>query len=136
MDQKKLKKNPADEGVPEGKQQPETLLKSRPGEERQRQTTNATTTPARTGEPHVGRPTDHHSGQLANSGHTGTTPMMKQDAGKRDIREPDTPPREQEIREPNPDEEEAAAQSRKESRKEAAIEENPPRDEADGKEAA
>jgi hypothetical protein len=135
LDQKKLKKDPVDKGAQKGKLDSERL-KDRAAEERQRQTTNATTTPAPTGEPHVGPPTDHHSGQLANSGHTGTTPMMKQDPGKRDIREPETPAREEEIREPNPDEQEAAAESRKESRKEAAIEENPPRDDEAGKEAA
>lgn len=132
MDQKKLKKKPADEGAQSEKQH----LEGKGGPAEARQTTNATTTPAQTGEPHVGPPTEHHSGQLANSGHTGTTPMMKQDAGKRDIREPETPPREQEIREPNPDEQEASAESRKESREEAAIEENPPRDDEGSKEAA
>lgn len=127
LDQNKLKKGPAEKGAQKRKQHSEELKRG-PAGELQRTTTNATTTPAQTGEPHVGPPTDHYSGQLANSGHTGSTPTMKQDSGERDIREPEKPAREEEIREPNPDEREAAAESRRESRHEAAIEENPPYD--------
>lgn len=133
MDPNKLKKELADRGAEKGK---EELEKLKGGFEAQKgQSRNASTTPAQTGEPRVGPATDHYSGQLANSGHTGTTPEMKQEPGKRDIREPETPAREEEIREPNPDEQEAAAQAREESRK-AAVEENPARDDEGGKEAA
>lgn len=94
--------------------------------------TNATTKPNHGNELHAAPPTD----------------KPQPTSGKRDIREPESPRREEEIREPNPDEQEtddaaanqqndaaartqkeAAAAQRRESHREAAIEENPPRDE-------
>lgn len=135
MDHKEPRKKSADKKPHKAKEQPEPL-KGRSAGQKAAPSINSTTTPAQAGEPHVGPPTDHYSGQMATSGHTGTTPAMIPDAGKRDIREPEAPSRQEEIREPNPDEQEAAAGSRKESRKEAAVEENPPRDHEDGKEAA
>lgn len=133
MDFSKLKKDVTEMGVEKGKAEVDKLKEALDAQ-RSKKTTNATTTPAQTDEVHVGPATDHYSGQMANSGHTGTTPMM--DAGKRDIREPETPAKEEEIREPNPDEQEAAAESREESRREAAIEENPARDEETDREDA
>lgn len=132
MDQKEPGKNLAPKRAKKTKEQTNEL--KHPSAKKRVPSTNATTTPASSDELHVGPPTDHYSGQLANSGHTGTTPEMK--AGKRDIREPEAPSREEEIREPNPEEQEAAEDSRRESRKEAAVEENPPRDHQGGKEAA
>ena len=131
MDLSKLKKDLTDKGIEKSKEELEKL-KARFSGQGSGQTTNATTTPAQTDEPHVGPATDHYSGQMANAGHTGTTPVM--DAGKRDIREPETPAKEEEIREPDPEEQEGASESADESRREAALEENPASD--DEEEAA
>ncbi len=127
MDLTKLKKDVTDKRIEKGKEEPDKL-KGRLGNFSAGQV-NSSTTPEESNELHVGPVTGHNSGQMANSGHTGTTPVM--DSGKADIREPDTPRKEEEIREPSPDEDEAqddAAAQRRESRREAAIEENPPSD--------
>jgi hypothetical protein len=132
MDFDKLKKDLAKKGVEKGKEELDKL-KGRLGNFNSGQV-NTTTTPDEGNEVHVGPPTDHNSGQMANSGHTGTTPVM--DSGKADIREPKTPRREEEIREPKPDEQEAASAQQEESQREAAIEQNPTRDEGDEAEDA
>lgn len=126
MDLNKLEKDLADKGMKKGKEELEKL-KDRLSGQGSGTGPNATTTPAQTD-------TDHYSGQMANSGHTGTTPVM--DAGKRDIREPETPAKEEEIREPNPDEQEDASASAEESRREAAMEQNPASDEETDREDA
>jgi hypothetical protein len=126
LDFGKLKKDVSSKGIEKGKEELDKL-KNRLGNVNSGQV-NASTTPEQDNELHVGPPTDYNSGQLANSGHTGTTPVM--DSGKADIREPDTPRREEEIREPSAEEQEAASADRKESRREAASEENPPSDDA------
>ena len=86
--------------------------------------TNTTTKPDKGNELNTASPTD----------------KPQPTSGKRDIREPESPRREEEIREPNPDEQEAddakrvneaAEVQRRESHREAAIEENPPRDKPD-----
>jgi hypothetical protein len=127
LDFKKLEKDAVDKGVEKGKEELEKI-KNRMGNFNSGQV-NASTTPEKPNELHVGPPTDHNSGQLANSGHTGTTPVM--DSGKADVREPDTPRREDQIREPAPEEQEDASAQRKESRREAALEQNPPSDKAE-----
>jgi hypothetical protein len=127
LDFNKIKNDAIDKGIKKAKEELDEL-KNRVGNFNSGQV-NASTTPEQGNELHVGPPTDHNSGQLANSGHTGTTPVM--DAGKADIREPETPRREEEIREPSPEEQEDSSAQRKESRREAAIEENPPSDEAE-----
>jgi hypothetical protein len=72
---------------------------------------------------------------MANSGQTGTTPVM--DSGKAGIREPGTARPEEEIREPEPDEQGARSSQQQESHREAAIEQNPPSDEREeGEDAA
>jgi hypothetical protein len=128
----KLKKDMEEKGIEKGKEELDKL-KGRLGNFNSGQV-NTTTQPDKGNEVHVGPPTDHNSGQMANSGQTGTTPVM--DSGKADIREPETPRREEEIREPKPDEQEAASAQQKESHREAAIEQNPPRDEGDEAEDA
>ena len=125
MDFNKLKQEAIDKGVEKGKEELDKL-KNRMGNFNSGQV-NASTTPEKGNELHVGPATEHNSGQLANSGQTGTTPVM--DSGKTDIREPETPRREEEIREPSAEEKEDASAQRKESRREAAIEENPSSDE-------
>lgn len=125
-------KQTEEKGFEKGKQEIDKL-KGRLGNFNSGQV-NTTTQPDKGNEVHVGPPTDHNSGQMANSGQTGTTPVM--DSGKADIREPETPRREEEIREPRPDEQEAAAAQRQESHREAAMEENPPRDDGDETEDA
>lgn len=132
MDFDKLKKDLEEKGFEKGKQEIDKL-KGRLGNFNSGQV-NTTTQPDKGNEVHVGPPTDHNSGQMANSGQTGTTPVM--DSGKTGIREPETPRREEEIREPRPDEQEAASAQQKESHREAAIEQNPPRDEGDEAEDA
>lgn len=127
MDFDKLKKDLEEKGIEKGKEEL-GKLEGRLGNFNSGQV-NTTTQPDKDNELHVGPATDHYSGQMANSGQTGTTPVM--DSGKADIREPETPPREEEIREPRPDEQEAASAQQKESHREAAIEQNPPRDEGD-----
>lgn len=126
MDLKKLKKDVTEKGIEEEKDEL-GRLKSLLGKFNSGQV-NASTTP-QGDEVHVGPATEHNSGQMANSGQTGTTPVM--DSGKTDVREPETPRRQEEIREPSPEEEDKAQQAaaqRRESHREAAIEENPPRD--------
>jgi hypothetical protein len=127
LDLNKRRQDAIDKGAEKGKEELDKL-KNRLGNFNSGQV-NASRSPEEENELHVGPATDHNSGQLANSGHTGTTPVM--DSGKADVREPDTPPREEEIREPSPEEQEDASAQRKESRREAAIEENPPSDEAE-----
>ena len=132
MDFHKLKKNLEEKGIEKGKEELDNL-KGRLGNFNSGQV-NTTTQPDKANEVHVGPPTDHHSGQMANSGQTGTTPVM--DSGKTDIREPETPRREEEIREPRPDEQEAASAQQQESNREAAIEQNPVRDKEEAEDAA
>ena len=125
MDFDNLKKDLEEKGIEKGKEELDKL-KGRLGNFNSGQ---VNTQPQEGNEVHVGPPTDHHSGQMANSGQTGTTPVM--DSGKADIREPEMPRREEEIREPKPDEQDAASAQQKESHREAALEQNPPRDEGD-----
>ncbi|HET9790329.1 MAG TPA: hypothetical protein VFR08_03430 [Candidatus Angelobacter sp.] len=133
MDFDKLKKDLEEKGIEKGKQELDKL-KGRLGNFNSGQV-NTTTQPDKGNEVHEGPPTDYNSGQMANSGQTGTTPVM--DSGKADIREPEPPRRDEEIREPEPDDQEAAAAQRQESHREAAIEENPASDEGDkGEDAA
>jgi hypothetical protein len=132
LDFDKLKKDLEEKGIEKGKEELDKL-KGRLGNFNSGQV-NTTTQPDQANEVHVGPPTDHNSGQMANSGQTGTTPVM--DSGKADIREPEMPRREEEIREPKPDEQDAASAQQKESHREAALEQNPPRDEGDEAEDA
>jgi hypothetical protein len=70
-----------------------------------------------------------HGAEAVESGRTGATPVM--DSGKADIGEPDSPGDEEEIREPRPEEEQVqtANDQGAESRREAAMEQNPANDE-------
>lgn len=91
--------------------------------------TNATTTPYKGNELHSVPPSGRQFAKSAKADRSDTPP--EKGSGKRDIREPESPRREDEIREPNPDEQEAddaAEAQRRESHREAAMEENPPRD--------
>jgi hypothetical protein len=135
LDLKEVKQELEEKGIEKSKEELDKL-KGRLGNFNSGQA-NASTTPEKGNELHVGPATDHNSGQMANSGQTGTTPVM--DSGKADVREPDVPRKEEEIREPRPDEDEnqeAAAAQRRESRREAAIEENPPSDDLPTEDAA
>lgn len=134
MDFEKLKKDLEEKGV-EKSQEELDKLKGRLGGFNSGQV--STTQPEQGNEIHVGPPTDHYSGQMANSGHTGTTPVM--DSGKADIGEPDSPGDEEKIREPRPEEEQVqhvANDQQAESRREAAIEQNPASDEDQAEDAA
>ena len=134
MDFEKLKKDLEEKGV-EKSQEELDKLKGRLGGFNSGQV--STTQPEQGNEIHVGPPTDHNSGQMANSGHTGTTPVM--DSGKADIGEPDSPGDEEKIREPRPEEEQVqhvANDQQSESRREAAIEQNPASDEDQAEDAA
>ena len=132
MDFDKLKKDVEEKGIEKGQEELEKL-KGRLGNFNSGQV-NTTTKPGEGDEVHVGPATDHNSGQMANSGQTGTTPVM--DSGKAGIREPGTVRPEEEIREPEPEEQGATSSQQQESRREAAIEQNPPRDEGDEAEDA
>jgi hypothetical protein len=132
LDFDKLKKDLEEKGIEKGKEELDKL-RGKLGNFNSGQV-NTTTKPQEGNEVHVGPPTDHNSGQMANSGQTGTTPVM--DSGKANIREPEPPRREEEIREPDPDDQEAAAAQRQESHREAAMEENPASDEGDRDEDA
>lgn len=134
MDFEKLKKDLEEKGV-EKSQEELDKLKGRLGGFNSGQV--STTQPEQGNEIHVGPPTDHYSGQMANSGHTGTTPVM--DSGKADIGEPDSPGDEEKIREPRPEEEQVqhvANDQQAESRREAAMEQNPATDEDQAEDAA
>jgi hypothetical protein len=120
MDFDKLKKDLAEKGIEKGKEEVDRL-KGRLGNFNSGRV-NTTTRPQEGTEVEAGAPTEDNSGQ------TGATPVM--DSGKAGIREPGTIRHDQEIREPEPDEHEAAAQQQ-ESHREAAIEQNPARDEGD-----
>ncbi len=136
MDFNKVKQELEEKGIDKSKEEMDNL-KGRLGNFNSGQA-NASTTPEEGNDLHMGPATDHNSGQMANSGQTGTTPVM--DSGKADVREPDTPRKEEEIREPGPeedeDQEDAAAVQRRESHREAAIEENPPSDDIPTEDAA
>jgi hypothetical protein len=133
LDFHKLKKNLEEKGIEKGKEELDNL-KGRLGNFNSGQV-NTTTQAGESNEVHVGPPTDHNSGQMANSGQTGTTPVM--DSGKAGIREPGTARPEEEIREPEPDEQGARSSQQQESHREAAIEQNPPSDEREeGEDAA
>lgn len=127
MDFDKLKRDLEEKGIEKGKEELDKL-KGKLGNFNSGRV-NTTTQPEKGNDVHVGPPTDHYSGQMANSGQTGTTPVM--DSGKADIREPETPRREEEIREPEPDEQGATSAQQQESHREAAVEQNPARDEGD-----
>ena len=134
MDFEKLKKDLEEKGV-EKSQEELDKLKGRLGGFNSGQV--STTQPEQGNEIHVGPPTDHNSGQMANSGHTGTTPVM--DSGKADIGEPDSPGDEEKIREPGTENQpvrQAADKQGEESRREAAIEQNPASDEDQAEDAA
>jgi len=78
-----------------------------------------------------------HGAEAAKSGRSGATPVM--DSGKADIGEPDAPRDEEKIREPGPEDEQvqqAAAEQRGESRREAVLEQNPVKDKDPAKDAA
>jgi hypothetical protein len=124
MDFDKLKKDLAEKGIQEGKEELDKL-KGRLGNFNSGRV-NSTTRPQEGTEMEVGVPTEDNSGQ------TGTTPVM--DSGKAGVREPGTSGHDEETGKPEPDEHEAAAQQQ-ESHREAAIEQNPARDEDEGEEA-
>ena len=133
MDFHKLKKNLEEKGIEKGKEELDNL-KGRLGNFNSGQV-NTTTKPQEGSDVLVGAPTQNNSGQMANSGQTGTTPVM--DSGKAGIREPGTARPEEEIREPEPDEQGARSSQQQESHREAAIEQNPPSDEREeGEDAA
>jgi len=131
LDFNKLKKDLEEKGVEKGKEELDKL-KGKLGNFNSGQV--STTKPEEGNEVQVEAPTESNSGQMADSGQTGTTPVMS--SGKAGIREPGTVRPEEQIREPEPDEQEAAAAQREESHREAAMEENPVRDEGDEAEDA
>lgn len=78
-----------------------------------------------------------HGAEAVESGRTGATPVM--DSGKADIGEPDSPGEEEKVREPGTENEpvrNAADHQGEESRREAAIEQNPANDEEHAEDAA
>lgn len=135
MDLNKLKKDLQEKGIEKGKEELEKL-KGRMGNFNSGNVSTASTSPEQQTETEPEADTGQNAGQIATSGRENTMPVM--DSGKAPVREPETPRREEEIREPGSkkDEQNAVSAQGQESAREAAIEENPASDEADDSEEA
>ena len=135
MDLNKLKKDLQEKGIEKGKEELEKL-KGRMGNFNSGNVSTASTSPEQQTETEPEVDTGQNAGQIATSGRENTMPVM--DSGKAPVREPETPRREEEIREPGSkkDEQNAVSAQGQESAREAAIEENPASDEADDSEEA
>ena len=131
----KLKKDLQEKGIEKGKEELEKL-KGRMGNFNSGNVSTASTSPEQQTETEPEADTGQNAGQIATSGRENTMPVM--DSGKAPVREPETPRREEEIREPGSkkDEQNAVSAQGQESAREAAIEENPASDEADDSEEA
>jgi hypothetical protein len=135
VDLNKLKKDLQEKGIEKGKEELEKL-KGRMGNFNSGNVSTASTSPEQQTETEPEADTGQNAGQIATSGRENTMPVM--DSGKAPVREPETPRREEEIREPGSkkDEQNAVSAQGQESAREAAIEENPASDEADDSEEA
>jgi hypothetical protein len=135
VDFNKLKKDLEEKGIKKGKEELEKL-KGRMGNFNSGNVSTASTNAEQQGEAEAEAVSGRNAGQVASSGREDTTPVME--SGKAPVREPETPRREEQIREPeseNQEQDDTSAQ-REESAREAAIEENPARDEAEDSEEA
>ncbi|HET9182673.1 MAG TPA: hypothetical protein VFP59_11110 [Candidatus Angelobacter sp.] len=141
MDLEKLKKDMEEKGV-EKSQEELDKLKARLGgfNSGEVSTTSTTNTGEETRKQSQASPPGHDSSEAASSVRTGATPVM--DSGKADIGEPDTPRDQDKIREPRTEDEvrranvrRAADEQAEESRREAAMEQNPAKD-VDGEDQA
>jgi hypothetical protein len=135
VDFNKLKKDLEEKGIEKGKEELEKL-KGRMGNFNSGNVSTASTNAEQQSDANTGELGGQNAGQIATSGRENTAPVM--DSGKAPVREPDTPGREEQIREPgaNKDEQHAVSTQAEESAREAAIEENPASDDADESEEA
>ncbi|HEX5434715.1 MAG TPA: hypothetical protein VFY05_10795 [Candidatus Angelobacter sp.] len=141
MDFEKLKKDMKEKGV-EKSQEELDKLKSRLGgfNSGEVSTTSTASRDEQTGRQSQATPPGHDLTEAASPVRAGATPVM--DSGKADIGEPDTPRDQDKIREPRTEDEvrranvrRAADEQAEESRREAALEQNPAND-VDGEDQA
>ena len=135
MDFDKLKKELEEKGIEKAKEELDKL-KGRMGNFNSGNVSTASPSAEQQGDAEAEAVTGQNAGQIATSGRENTTPVME--SGKAPVREPETPRREEQIREPGTeqDEQDAVSTQGQESAREAAIEENPASDEAEDSEEA
>lgn len=134
MDFEKLKKDGEEKGVEKGQQELDKL-KGRLGGFNSGELSTTGNRQEKQKEAQASPP--GHGAEAANSDRSGATPVM--DSGKADIGEPDSPGNEQKIREPGTENKavrQAAEKQGDESRREAAIEQNPANDQDQAEDAA
>jgi len=135
VDFDKLKKDLEEKGIGKAKEELEKL-KGRMGNFNSGNVSTASTNAEQPEAEQVGALGDENAGNIASSSRESTVPVME--SGKAPVREPETPRREEQIREPGSeqDERDEASAEGEESAREAAIEENPASDEDGGSEEA
>jgi hypothetical protein len=135
VDFDKLKKDLEEKGIEKAKEEMDKL-KGRLGNFNSGNVSTASTNVSQQDDASAGALGGENAGDVASSRRESTTPVMQ--SGKAPVREPETPRREEQIREPDAEEneQEGASAQREESAREAAVEENPATDEADDSEEA